>query len=319
MGAAGGEGAAWGAVEHGGDFAGEGGFAGSVGVGAGDGVEEGLGVGVLGVGVEGLAGGDFDDGAGVHDGDVVGHGADDGEVVGDEEVAEAEAVLQVKQEVDDLGLHGDVEGGDGFVGDDEIGAECEGAGDADALALAAGEFVGVAVGGGLGEADHVEEFGDAAGAFGAGEAAFDVERFGDGVADAHAGVEGAVGVLEDELEAVADGGEVLGSVGAGDGLVEEGDVTGGGGDEADEEAAGGGFAGAGFADEAEGFAGCDGEADVVDGAKGAVVTGGEVLDQVCRGDDGAGHVGAVGDSVWVQCDMGRSFLLLFFKKEGLLF
>jgi len=55
----------------------------------------------------------------------------------------------------------DVEGGDGFVGDDEFGLQCEGAGDADALALSAGEFVGVAVEGGFVEAYGAEEFDDA--------------------------------------------------------------------------------------------------------------------------------------------------------------
>ena len=70
---------------------------------------------------------------------------DDGEVVGDEEVGEAEAILQVGEEVDDLGLDGDVEGADGLVADDEVGFDGEGAGDADALALAAAELVRVAV------------------------------------------------------------------------------------------------------------------------------------------------------------------------------
>jgi hypothetical protein len=35
---------------------------------------------------------------------------DDGEVVGDEEVGESELVLEVVEEVEDLGLDGDVEG-----------------------------------------------------------------------------------------------------------------------------------------------------------------------------------------------------------------
>ena len=47
----------------------------------------------------------------------------------------------------DLRLDRDVEGRDRLVGDDELGREREGAGDADALALAAGELVGVAVDG----------------------------------------------------------------------------------------------------------------------------------------------------------------------------
>ena len=47
----------------------------------------------------------------------------------------------------DLRLDRHVEGRDRLVGDDELGLEREGAGDADALALAAGELMGVAVDG----------------------------------------------------------------------------------------------------------------------------------------------------------------------------
>ena len=53
--------------------------------------------------------------------------------------------LQVEQQVQHLRLHGDVERRDRLVGDDELRLEGERAGDADALALAAGEFVRIAV------------------------------------------------------------------------------------------------------------------------------------------------------------------------------
>ena len=63
----------------------------------------------------------------------------------DEQDREAEPLLQVLQEGQDLRLHGDVERRDRLVGDEHLGFERERAGDADALALAAGEFVRVAV------------------------------------------------------------------------------------------------------------------------------------------------------------------------------
>ena len=52
----------------------------------------------------------FDDLAQVHDGDSVRDVADDGEVMGDEDVGEVEFLLQVGEQVDYLGLNGDVEG-----------------------------------------------------------------------------------------------------------------------------------------------------------------------------------------------------------------
>ena len=134
-----------------------------VGVGHGGGGEQSPGVGVLGVAVKRVAVGEFDDAAQVHDGDAVAEVFDDGEVVGDEKVGEAEFVLEVLEKVEDLGLDADVEGGDGFVADDEFGIETQGAGNTDALALAAGKLVGVTVGVVALQADFDEQVGDAVG------------------------------------------------------------------------------------------------------------------------------------------------------------
>ena len=109
----------------------------AAGVCLGDGAEECLGVGVCWVVEDFGACARFDDLAFVHDGDAVADVLDDGHVVGDEEVGEAELVAEVGEEVEDLRLDGDVEGGGGFVADDEAWVECECAGDADALSLAA--------------------------------------------------------------------------------------------------------------------------------------------------------------------------------------
>ena len=70
---------------------------------------------------------------------------DDREVVRDEQVRQVELVFQILHQVEHLALHGDVQCGDGFVADDELGFECEGSGDADTLLLPAGELVGVSV------------------------------------------------------------------------------------------------------------------------------------------------------------------------------
>ena len=81
----------------------------------------------------------------VHHGDAVAHVAHDGEVVGDEDQRQAELALQVAQQVQDLRLDRHVERGDRLVGDDHLRLQGERAGDADALPLAAGELVRVAV------------------------------------------------------------------------------------------------------------------------------------------------------------------------------
>src|SRR3712207_8070985 len=57
----------------------------------------------------------------------------DGQVVRDDDVGEAEPLLQLLEQVHDLRLDRDVEGADGLVGDDQLGVQRDGAGDPDAL------------------------------------------------------------------------------------------------------------------------------------------------------------------------------------------
>ena len=66
-----------------------------------------------------LLAGDLDDASQVHDGHPMPDVFDNAEVVADEEVGELQVILEVHHQVQDLGLHGDVESGDGLVGDDQ--------------------------------------------------------------------------------------------------------------------------------------------------------------------------------------------------------
>jgi len=70
-----------------------------------------------------------------HHADPVGDVLHDAEVVGDEQVCQAQLFLEVGQQVEDLRLDRDVQGGDGLVAHDESGVEREGAGDSDPLPL----------------------------------------------------------------------------------------------------------------------------------------------------------------------------------------
>jgi hypothetical protein len=63
----------------------------------------------------------------------------------DEKEGHAHFVLQFLEECKDAGLHTHIQRRDAFIGDDQIGLQGEGAGDADPLALPAGKFVGIAV------------------------------------------------------------------------------------------------------------------------------------------------------------------------------
>ena len=107
--------------------------------------EERLGVGVLRALVHLVGRALFDDAAEVHHRDAVADVTDEREVVGDEEVGDAELLLQVAEQVDDVGLDRHVETADRLVEHEELGGQREGARDGDALQLAAGELARVAV------------------------------------------------------------------------------------------------------------------------------------------------------------------------------
>ena len=111
------------------------------------------------------------------------------EVVGDEEQRQAKVALQVRHQVQDLRLDRHVEGGDRLVGDDELRFEGQGARDADALALAAGELVRVAVDVARVQADRVEQRQGAQPALAGLAEAVDLQRLGQDRADGLARVE----------------------------------------------------------------------------------------------------------------------------------
>ena len=86
----------------------------------------------------------LDDAAEVHDGDAMADLPDGPEVVADEQHRHVEALLQVHEEVHDLGLDGNVEGADRLVADEKLRRRCQGPCQHRALALATREFVRVA-------------------------------------------------------------------------------------------------------------------------------------------------------------------------------
>ncbi len=105
---------------------------------------------------------ELDDLAQVHDRHPVADVLHDRQVVGDEQVGQPESGAQVGQEVEDLGLDRHVERRDRLVADDELRLDGERPGDADALALAAGELVRIALDVVRVEPDQSEQVGDRA-------------------------------------------------------------------------------------------------------------------------------------------------------------
>ena len=117
--------------------------------------------GCSGLLVERVAVGELDDLADVHHGDAGRDVPHDREVVRDEEIGQSELLLQILEQVDDLRLNRDVERRDRLVADDEFRIDRQRARDADALPLAAGELVRVAVGVVGLQSDELEQLADA--------------------------------------------------------------------------------------------------------------------------------------------------------------
>ncbi len=122
----------------------------------------------------------------------------------DEEIGEIVLLLQVAQQIDHLRLHAHVERRGRLVEHDEARLQHHGAGNGDALALAAGEFMRIAPAGQRIEADFLQRPADALVAFFCdSDRSCTFRPFGDDIADRHAGAERAVGILEDDLQLVA--------------------------------------------------------------------------------------------------------------------
>jgi hypothetical protein len=146
---------------------------------------------------------DLDQLAEIHHRDAVADVLHHGKVVSDEQIGEAEALLQVLQQVHDLRLDRHVERRHRFVADDQVGIDRQRAGDADALALTSGELMRITPRVLRQQADHVEQVLDARLALGLGVKVVHRHRLGQDLAHRHARIERGVGVLEDDLHVTA--------------------------------------------------------------------------------------------------------------------
>lgn len=119
--------------------------------------------------------------------------------MGDEYIGQVELLAQIGEQIDDLGLDRNVERRDRLVGHDQPWPERQRASNADTLALAAREFVGIArrVLGRL--FDPAQKLGYAVGHLRCREALMDAERIGQQIADPPMWVERGARILKDHL------------------------------------------------------------------------------------------------------------------------
>ena len=122
--------------------------------------------------------------------------------MGDEEIRQTEFGLQVFQQVENLGLDGDVQRRHRFVQHQKRGLQSQGSGDGDPLSLPAGELVGEPAQGVGWQLNQGQQFRDLLAGHRFGDA-MDPERLVQDLADSEPGIEGGVGILEDDLHLLA--------------------------------------------------------------------------------------------------------------------
>jgi len=96
----------------------------------------------------------------VHHRDTIGDMFDDAQVMGNKKVGKTKFYLKIFQQVNDLGLNGNVQSGHGLVTNDHFGVEAQSPGNADALPLTAAELMGIAAYVPGRQADCLQKLGD---------------------------------------------------------------------------------------------------------------------------------------------------------------
>jgi len=112
-------------------------------------------------------------------------------------------LLQVLEQVQHLALHRNIQCGDRFIADDQVRLQRNGAGNADALALAAAELVRVTVQKLCRYTNSLHQFQHAVGGFGFGFAyMIGFQRFGNDIPHLHARVKAGIRVLDEPVSAL---------------------------------------------------------------------------------------------------------------------
>ena len=203
----------------------------------------------------------------------------------DEQVRQAELLLQIAQQIDDLRLNRDVQRRDRLVTEDEVGVQRERARNADTLALAAGELMRITALVICRQAAGLHNAGDIVVKFPSRHNAVLAHRLADDLTDRKTRRQAGIRVLEDDLNLGAHLAQLILGQGK-DVLAVEVDLAVGLVLQAQDGSADGGLAAAGLADKAHGGTALDlkrcavDSLDVADGHLEEARLDGEILFQI---------------------------------------
>ncbi len=189
---------------------------------------------------------------------------DDRQIVGNKEISESEFLLQVLQQIDDLGLDRHIQCRHRLIADNQFRLDGERTRDTDALALTAGELVRITSHVIRLQTDGLEQIHDTLFKLASGfRQLVNDQGFANDRADVHARIERCIGVLKDNLDVAAQDAKLAGRQRP-DILAFKMYLAPGRFDQAKHAAPGGRFTTAGFANQPEGFAALDVKVDTVD-------------------------------------------------------
>ena len=200
----------------------------------------------------------------IHDDRAFADIADQRQVVRDVDRGQAQPFAHVAEHVQDAGAYADIQHRDRLVGDDEGRLQDQGAGHDDALKLAAGHLVRIALQDlrRAGRAHQLQCFLDQAQPLGPGHAGI-LQRLGQGLADGQARVQGLERVLEDQLRPPPEGPQIGAIDGRGITAFEQ-DGARGRRHQLQQQPAHGRLAATGLAQQPDALAALEGKADAVD-------------------------------------------------------
>jgi hypothetical protein len=135
----------------------------------------------------------------IHDSDPMAHVFDDTEIVGDKKVGIPMTSLKFFNEVEDLSLDGNIQGGSRFIKNDKLGPRDESPCDPDALSLPSAEFMGIPIHVILVEAHFAKDILDPGNHLISPGQPVHFQGISDRLFDEHSRIEGRLGVLKDDL------------------------------------------------------------------------------------------------------------------------
>ena len=152
-----------------------------------------------GVGIDRFNWAEFDHLAQIHYPYFGAHVTDCRQVMGYHNISQLELLLQIFQQVHDLGANGNIQGGDRLIQNDNPRIEGQRSGYGDPLSLSSAELVGKQISAPIGQSNQTQQFTQAVSQLVPAELGPDRQRLGDNLINSHPRIQRRERILENHL------------------------------------------------------------------------------------------------------------------------